>query len=90
VFLEGWARGVPALALSHDPDGMIAGHELGAVAGGSLDRLAQLAAEAWHARERQTQVAARCRAYVLREHAADAVAARWERALGLRARAPGA
>ncbi len=89
VFLEGWARGVPALALSHDPDAIIERHGLGSVAGGSLDRLAQLAAAAWQAREQQAAIAASCRAYVAREHAADAVAARWEHALGL-SRAKGA
>lgn len=33
VFLEGWARGVPALALTHDPDGVIVREGLGAFAG---------------------------------------------------------
>ena len=89
VFLEGWARGVPALSLSHDPDEIIERHGLGAVAGDSLDRLAQLAAAAWDDRARQEAIAARCRDYITREHAADKVAARWERVLGL-SRAPGA
>jgi glycosyltransferase involved in cell wall biosynthesis len=83
VFLEGWAHGVPALALSHDPDGIVKRHELGAVAGDSPDRLAQLAAGMWESRTRQSAIAERCRNYVAREHAADEVAARWERVLGL-------
>lgn len=83
VFLEGWARGVPALALSHDPDGMIEGHGLGSVAGGSLDRLADIAAAVWESRAQQAGIAARCRDYVAREHSADKVAARWEAVLGL-------
>jgi len=83
VFLEGWARGVPALALSHDPDGIIERHGLGSVAGGSVDTLAALAAAAWDGRHDQTALAARCRAYIAREHDADEVAARWERVLGL-------
>lgn len=89
VFLEGWARGVPALSLSHDPDTIIERHGLGAVAGDSLDRLAQLASTAWEDRARQGTIAARCRDYIAREHAADEVAARWERVLEL-SRAPGA
>lgn len=83
VFLEGWARGVPALALSHDPDAIIERRGLGTVAGDSPDRLAQLAAEMWVSRTRQSAIAARCRDYVAQEHAADAVAARWEGVLGL-------
>jgi glycosyltransferase involved in cell wall biosynthesis len=83
VFLEGWARGVPALALSHDPDTIIERHGLGAVAGDSLDRLAELTAAAWEGRHDQTAIATRCRTYVEREHAADKVAARWEGVLGL-------
>jgi glycosyltransferase involved in cell wall biosynthesis len=83
VFLEGWARGVPALALAHDPDGVVERHELGAVAGDSLDRLAQLACAAWDGRAAQGAIAARCRDYVAREHAAAEVVTRWERVLGL-------
>lgn len=84
VFLEGWARGVPALALSHDPDGIVERHRLGAVAGDSMDRLARLAAEGWNDRARQAEVAARCRAYVAREHTTGQIAAQWERVLDLR------
>jgi glycosyltransferase involved in cell wall biosynthesis len=87
VFLEGWARGVPALSLAHDPDAIIERHGLGSVAGDSLDRLAELAARAWDGRDDQAEIAARCRDHVAREHAADVVAARWERVLGL-SRAP--
>ncbi|MDX6691733.1 MAG: hypothetical protein QOG15_3190 [Solirubrobacteraceae bacterium] len=83
VFLEGWARGVPALALAHDPDGIIERHGLGAVAGDSPARLAELATKAWDARSRQQDVAARCRDHVARKHAAGEIAAQWERALAL-------
>src|SRR2546423_7170357 len=50
IFLEGWARGIPALALSYDPDSVIARHELGQFAGGSMDRLAEAARELWSKR----------------------------------------
>ncbi|MDQ3678594.1 MAG: glycosyltransferase [Actinomycetota bacterium] len=83
VFLEAWARGVPALALSHDPDGIMGRHALGFVAGDSVDRLAEMAAIAWEGRAQQASIAARCRAYVAREHAADEVATCWERVLDL-------
>jgi hypothetical protein len=81
VFLEGWARGVPALVLSHDPDGVIERERLGAVAGGSAGEFATQAAQLWHARAHQDQLATRCRAYVAREHSLTAVADRWEAVL---------
>jgi glycosyltransferase involved in cell wall biosynthesis len=81
VFLEGWSRGVPALALAHDPDGVIQREGLGSFAGGSHERLVELAEELWRGRSNQTQLAARCRDYVAREHALDAVIDRWLAAL---------
>ena len=58
TLLEGWARGVPALVLSHDPDGLIARHGLGWCAGDSVDRLAALAQAAWSERDDQAAIAA--------------------------------
>jgi glycosyltransferase involved in cell wall biosynthesis len=84
VFLEAWERGVPALALTHDPDGVIESHDVGWFANGSKERLAELARTAWEHRGEQAAIAERCRAYVRAEHSADAVAARWRDALGLR------
>jgi glycosyltransferase involved in cell wall biosynthesis len=79
VFLEGWARGVPALTLSFDPDGMIARHELGHSAGGDSGRLAELARDLWTRRDDQDELADRCIAYVRAEHDEDAIADRWAR-----------
>jgi len=84
VFLEGWERGVPALALTHDPDGVIESHDVGWFAHGSKERFAELARTAWEQRGDQTAIAVRCRAYVRDEHSTDVVAARWRDALGLR------
>lgn len=83
VLLEAWARGIPALVHSHDPDGLVAGERLGWFAGGSLDRLTELAAAAWGQRDDQAAVADRCRAYLAREHLPARVAERWECALRL-------
>src|SRR5437764_9506662 len=47
IFLEGWSRGVPALALAHDPDAIITRHGLGGFSDGSLDLLAEQARELW-------------------------------------------
>jgi glycosyltransferase involved in cell wall biosynthesis len=41
TFLEAWACGVPVLSLKVDPDGVIERNGLGAVAGGSVERLAE-------------------------------------------------
>lgn len=83
IFLEGWARGVPALALSHDPDGVIEREGLGAFARGSRERFAELARSMWSERADQAELAAACQAYIAREHSIDAVVDSWERVLGL-------
>jgi glycosyltransferase involved in cell wall biosynthesis len=90
VFLEGWTRGVPALALTHDPDGVIERERIGAFAGGDLSRFTQLARDLWQARDNGAATAARCVAYAAREHAAGAVVDQWRRALGLTEHRPGA
>ena len=84
VFLEGWARGVPTLSLTHDPDGLIAREGLGGFASGSPERLAELARQLWHSRADQRALAERCRDYVEREHGLESVVDRWADVLGLR------
>lgn len=83
TFLEGWARGVPALALAHDPDSLIVKEGLGGFARGSGAELAALASEMWRSRDDQAAIAARCRRYVEREHSAQTAANCWEQVLGL-------
>jgi glycosyltransferase involved in cell wall biosynthesis len=83
TFLEGWTRGVPALALAHDPDGVIEREGVGAFAGGSAERLADLTRTLWLGRHDQSQLARRCREYVNREHSPDVAAERWIQALRL-------
>jgi glycosyltransferase involved in cell wall biosynthesis len=83
VFLEGWALGVPALSLVHDPDGIIGEHGLGWVTGDSLDELAARAAELWRTRaEPDPAVAERCREFVRRRHGSEAVVSRWGQVIG--------
>jgi hypothetical protein len=84
VFLEGWARGVPALAFSHDPDGVVVRHGLGFYASGSRERFAHLARAQWASRGNQREVANRCIAYVRRHHGLDAVCASWRAVLAAR------
>jgi glycosyltransferase involved in cell wall biosynthesis len=83
IFLEGWGKGVPALALAHDPDGLIERHGLGGFAGGSMDRLAELARELWDGRGDRERDAGRCRTYIAEHHSPDVVAERWLDVIGL-------
>jgi glycosyltransferase involved in cell wall biosynthesis len=77
VLLEGWTRGVPALAFSHDPDGIVAEHGLGAFAAGSHERLVEHARSLWASRSDQRELSERCIAYVHRHHDLEAVCAAW-------------
>jgi glycosyltransferase involved in cell wall biosynthesis len=77
VLLEGWACGVPALALHHDPDGVIEREQLGGFAAGSHQRLVEQATQMWHTRMDQAELAERCQAYIDREHSPETVATRW-------------
>jgi glycosyltransferase involved in cell wall biosynthesis len=86
VFLEGWGRGVPALSLRHDPDGVITREGIGGFAHGSPTRLAEMARSMWSRRSDRSDLARACRDYVRREHSADAVVPRWIEALGLESR----
>lgn len=82
VFLEGWARGVPALALTHDPNDVIQRHGLGDFAQGSSKQLADLARQMWDERGDQGGIAARCRQYIHEHHSPESVSARWEEIVG--------
>jgi glycosyltransferase involved in cell wall biosynthesis len=86
VFLEAWARGVPSLALSFDPDGLIEARGLGAFARGSQERLVEAARRLWQERRDQAAVAERCRRYVREQHSAEAAADGWQRVLAAVAR----
>jgi glycosyltransferase involved in cell wall biosynthesis len=83
IFLEGWARGVPALALHYDPDGIITRHGLGGFAGGRRERLIELTRELWETRLARDELAAECRAYVIAHHSPQTVGATWVGALQL-------
>jgi glycosyltransferase involved in cell wall biosynthesis len=81
VMLEAWARGVPALALQQDPDGVIERHGLGGYARRSSEALAQLARELWAGRQDAQAQRERCRRYIEAHHSEDAVVERWLEAL---------
>jgi glycosyltransferase involved in cell wall biosynthesis len=83
TFLEGWARGVPALALAHDPDGVIERYALGGFAHGSPEALLDLARQLWERRTDRVELASRCRQYIIAHHSPEVVGARWQDALGI-------
>ena len=75
--LEGWARGIPALTLSHDPDGLVERRGLGVFARDSWEDFVDGARRLWNDRGQNNELRQRCRAYVQEEHEADALARRW-------------
>lgn len=83
VFLEAWARSVPALSLSFDPDGLIAERELGIAAEDSWDRFVQGASSLLSDPELRTGLGQNARRYVEERHAPAVVCDRWESALEL-------
>ena len=87
VLLEAWSRGVPALVLRHDPNGVVTRYRLGGFADGSLTALADLAREQWSRRSDRADLARRCRAYIASQHAPEVVAQQWQAVIDPRAAA---
>jgi glycosyltransferase involved in cell wall biosynthesis len=77
VFLEAWAREVPVLTLSFDPDGRVTEHDLGVSAEGSWERFLAGARRLWEARDRRSALWAHTRVYVEMAHGLEAVTGRW-------------
>jgi hypothetical protein len=77
VFLEGWSRGVPALALQHDPDNLLEREHLGAFAGRDIERMADQARALWAARLNEHELSTRCIEYVRKQHSPEAAASAW-------------
>jgi glycosyltransferase involved in cell wall biosynthesis len=77
LFLEAWARGIPALSYEFDPNGRIAGHGLGVAAAGSWERFVEGARDLWDGRDAREELSQRVRAYLESTHGVDAVARRW-------------
>jgi glycosyltransferase involved in cell wall biosynthesis len=78
VFLEAWARSVPALSLAFDPDGLIAERGLGIAAGGSWERFVEGASSLWSNRKLRETLGRNGRAYLEERHDAAKIGERWE------------
>jgi glycosyltransferase involved in cell wall biosynthesis len=76
TWLEGWARGVPALTFEFDPDARIARRGLGVAAEGSWDAFVAGARDLWARRAERGGFGPAVRAYVADVHG-DQVADRW-------------
>jgi glycosyltransferase involved in cell wall biosynthesis len=68
AWLEGWARGIPALTLSFDPDDRIARHDLGIAAEGSWDAFVAGARRLWERHADRGELSSTVRAYVQDVH----------------------
>lgn len=81
VFLEAWARSVPALSLAFDPDGLIAERNLGIAAAGSWDRFVEGASSLWSDAKLRASLGGNGRSYLEECHAPAAVGERWDKRL---------
>ena len=81
TFLEGWARGVPALSYVVDPDGVIASRGLGVVAQGDPEQLLGGARTLWRDRSVGLEAGRRARLFVAERHDPDLVGEQWMRVL---------
>jgi glycosyltransferase involved in cell wall biosynthesis len=77
TFLEAWARGVPTLSLSVDPDDRITERGAGLLAKGSMERLIEGARRLREDPELRARLGAGGRDFVRSHHSLDAVADRW-------------
>jgi glycosyltransferase involved in cell wall biosynthesis len=77
VFLEAWARGVPALSLVVDPGGRITERGLGVAAAGSWERFVEGARELWQSRLSRAALSRRTRAYTEEVHSFARVTRQW-------------
>jgi glycosyltransferase involved in cell wall biosynthesis len=80
TFMEGWARGAPALSLRLDPDRIIQRYGLGSFAAGSPERLAEAARDLWALRTDRA-MSDRTRRYIRAEHSPEVIGGRWIRLL---------
>jgi glycosyltransferase involved in cell wall biosynthesis len=81
TFLEAWARGVPVVSLSVDPDRRIVDHEIGVFANDSTERLAQAVEELAANPDLRRQMGDRAQAFIQEVHSPSAVGRDWRTVL---------
>jgi glycosyltransferase involved in cell wall biosynthesis len=81
AFLEAWARGVPVLSLSVDPDHRIAEQGVGILADDSMERLVEGATRLASDPDLRAEIGARGREFVRSRHSLESVGNRWAEVL---------
>lgn len=77
VFLEAWARGIPVLTLSFDPDERVASERLGISAKGSREAFADGARRLWTDSSARAELGERGREYVAANHYPEVIGRKW-------------
>lgn len=88
TFLQCAVAGVPVASLSVDPEGVLARHGCGLLAGGSLDKLEQDVRALWSDAERAGRQALTFHRYALEHHGLDSQVGRFEALLKQAIEAP--
>lgn len=81
TFLEAWARGIPVLSLSVDPDKRIVDNQIGFVAEDSMERMVEAAGRLWSDAGLRSEMGERAREFVRTTHSPEAVVDRWQELL---------
>ena len=76
TFMEGWARGAPALSLRLDPDRLIRTNDLGFVADGTIGGMERGARMLWAERDQRAR-GDRARRYIADHHDPSVVGPQW-------------
>lgn len=77
VFLEAWAREIPVLTLSFDPDERVSNDGLGISAAGSREAFVEGARRLWGDPDLRRQMGARGRDYIARNHYPEVIGSKW-------------
>jgi glycosyltransferase involved in cell wall biosynthesis len=79
TFMEGWSSGASALSLNVDPDGVIRRYDLGFVAGGDTESLADAAKGLWDRRTDLDDLSSTARRYIAEHHDPAVIGEAWQR-----------
>ena len=77
VFLEAWARGIPVLSLSFDPDDVMREQQIGIATDGDFGRFVDAARRLLQGETGRAELASRAREHIMRTHDPEAVGRQW-------------